>query len=297
MGKRHNTHMTHKDLSVEHVLTALAQSLSRLPDRILVSLAHCMTFVVFDVLRIRRSLMLRNIDTAFGTSKSAQEKEQIARESILNFILSIFETMISIRKPIADRIEVRGGEHLRAALAEGRGVYILCFHLGNWEAMGAKVTRAFKPAYVLVKKVGGQGTNRFVERLRFKNGFYWIRRDRKGDGMRGIREVLDRGEIVGFVIDQARPGEPRLPFFGTPAKTNTSFAAIWSRRPAPVVPGYMHRTAFGEHVMEFEPALNLTSSENRSDDILKHSEHFNRVVEGAVRKYPEHYFWLHNRWK
>ncbi|MDQ3233124.1 MAG: lysophospholipid acyltransferase family protein [Pseudobdellovibrionaceae bacterium] len=282
---------------MEHVLTALAQSLSRLPDRILVSLAHFITLIVFDGLRIRRSLMLRNIDTAFGSSKSAQEKEQIARQSVFNFMLSIFETMISIRKPIAERIEVRGGEHLRAALAEGRGVYILCFHLGNWEAMGAKVTRAFKPAYVVVKKVGGPGTNRFVERLRFKNGFYWIRRDRAGDGMRGIREVLDRGEIVGFVIDQARPGEPRLPFFGTPAKTNTSFAAIWARRPAPVVPGYMHRTAFGEHVMEFEPALNLVSSDNRSDDILQHSELFNRVVEGAVRKYPEHYFWLHNRWK
>ncbi|HYX31641.1 MAG TPA: lysophospholipid acyltransferase family protein [Oligoflexus sp.] len=282
---------------MEHVLTALAQSLSRLPDRILVSLAHFITLIVFDGLRIRRSLMLRNIDTAFGSSKSAQEKEQIARQSIFNFILSIFETMISIRKPIAERIEVRGGEHLRAALAEGRGVYILCFHLGNWEAMGAKVTRAFKPAYVVVKKVGGKGTNRFVERLRFKNGFYWIRRERAGDGMRGIREVLDRGEIVGFVIDQARPGEPRLPFFGTPAKTNTSFAAIWARRPAPVVPGYMHRTAFGEHVMEFEPALNLVTSDNRSDDILQHSELFNRVVEGAVRKYPEHYFWLHNRWK
>jgi len=297
MGKLSNIIMNDKDHNVEHVLTALAQSLSRLPDRILVSLAQFITFLAFDALRIRRSLMLRNIDIAFGASKTTQEKEQIARQSVLNFVLSILETLISIRKPIAERIEVRGGEHLRAALAEGRGVYILCFHLGNWEAMGAKVTRAFKPAYVVVKKVGGQGTNRFVERLRFKNGFYWIRRDRKGDGMRGIREVLDRGEIVGFVIDQARPGEPRLPFFGTPAKTNTSFAAIWSRRPAPVVPGYMHRTAFGEHLLEFDPALSLTSSDNRNEDIMLHSELFNRVVESAVRKYPEHYFWLHNRWK
>lgn len=282
---------------MELVLTALAQSLSRLPRRLLVGFARLITFVVFDLLHIRRSLMLRNIEIAFGASKTQKEKEHIARESVFNFVQTILETLISIRHPIAERIEVRGGEHLRAALAEGRGVYILCFHLGNWEAMGAKITRTFAPAYVVVKKVGGQGTNRFVERLRFKNGFFWIRRDQKGDGMRGIRDVLDRGEIVGFVIDQARPGEPRLPFFGTPAKTNTSFAAIWSRRPAPIVPGYMHRTAFGEHLLEFEPALNLESSADRSEDILKHSLLFNQVVEAAVRKYPEHYFWLHNRWK
>ncbi|MCX6128205.1 MAG: lysophospholipid acyltransferase family protein, partial [Proteobacteria bacterium] len=117
------------------------------------------------------------------------------------------------------------------------------------------------------------------------------------DGMKGIREVLDRGEIVGFVIDQARPGEPRLPFFGTPAQTNTSFAAIWHRRQAPIVPGYMHRTAFGEHVLEFEKPLHLDVSKDRANDILQHSELFNTVVERAVRKYPEHYFWLHNRWK
>ncbi len=66
---------------MEHVLTALAQSLSRLPDRILVSLAQLLTFLAFDVLRIRRALMLRNIDIAFGTSKSAEEKTDIARQS------------------------------------------------------------------------------------------------------------------------------------------------------------------------------------------------------------------------
>lgn len=282
---------------MEFALSALAQSLSWLPRQTLVGLAHGLSFFFFDVLRLRRRLILRNLEIAFGSSKSAEEKQAIARASIFNFLLTIFETLVSIRRPIADQVQVRGGHHLQEALAQGQGVYILCFHLGNWEAMGAKITRTFAPAYVLVKKVGGRSTNRFVERLRLRNGFYWIRRERKGDGMRGIREVLDRREIVGFVIDQARPGEPRLDFFGQPAKTNTSFAAIWKRRPAPIVPGYMHRTAFGEHILEFEPQLRLETSGNEAQDILDHSLLFNQVVERAVRRYPEHYFWLHNRWK
>jgi KDO2-lipid IV(A) lauroyltransferase len=286
-----------KELRLETVLTALALSLSRLPNRILVSFAHFIAYFAFDALRIRRTLIMKNIHIAFGSTKTEKEMLHIGRQSVVNVVLTLFETLISIRQPIADRIEVRGGEHLKAALAQGQGVYILCFHMGNWEAMGAKITKHFKPAYIVVKKVGGPGTNRFVERLRLNNGFFWIRREHKGDGMRGIREVLDRGEVVGFVIDQARPGEPRLPFFGTPAKTNTSFAAIWSRRNAPIVPGYIHRTAFGEHLLELEPALELTCSEERSQDIIDHSVLFNQVVENAIRKYPEHYFWLHNRWK
>ncbi|MCX6131608.1 MAG: lysophospholipid acyltransferase family protein, partial [Proteobacteria bacterium] len=112
-----------------------------------------------------------------------------------------------------------------------------------------------------------------------------------------IREVLARGEIVGFIIDQARPGEPRLPFFSKPAKTNTSLAAIWCRARAPIVPVFIHRQSFGHHIIECQPELVLQETASSADDIIHNSLIFNRVVETAVRRYPEHYFWFHNRWK
>jgi len=52
-------------------------------------------------------------------------------------------------------------------------------------------------------------------------------------------------------MPQARPGEPRLPFFNKPAKTNTSLAAFWQRYPAPIVPGYCRRVAVEKFVVEF----------------------------------------------
>ena len=102
--------------------------------------------------------------------------------------------------------------------------------MGNWEAMGA-AWALVTPAHVLVKKVGSSSVDRFVSELRDRNGFLTVKRKKKGDGFSAIRDVLARGEIVGFVMDQARPGEPKLPFFGRPAKTNTSFAAIWRQDP------------------------------------------------------------------
>lgn len=38
---------------------------------------------------------------------------------------------------IKEHIEMRGLEHLDAALAEDKGVIILTAHVGNWEWMGA----------------------------------------------------------------------------------------------------------------------------------------------------------------
>ncbi|RDJ94152.1 hypothetical protein B4Q13_16755, partial [Lacticaseibacillus rhamnosus] len=49
---------------------------------------------------------------------------------------------------------MRGMEHIRSALAEGQGAYVLCFHMGNWEAMGAACTRLVSPSHVLVTPDG-----------------------------------------------------------------------------------------------------------------------------------------------
>lgn len=274
----------------------LAAIVSRLSPSATMSLANAVAILVFDIVRVRRSLVLRNLQIAFPDMPEA-ERLRVGRESVKHFALTALEFLRSYGTDIAADIELRGVEHLRAALAEGQGVYILCFHLGNWEAMGAKINRALAPAHVLVKKVGTGGMNRFVTEVRDKNGFLCVNRQKKGDGFKEIAKALKRGEIIGFVMDQARPGEPRLPFFGHPAKTNTSLAAIWKRLPAPIVPSYIHRTAVAKHVIEFFPALKLAVTDDEKADIATHSTQFNAEVETHVRKLPEQYFWMHNRWK
>jgi KDO2-lipid IV(A) lauroyltransferase len=281
-----------------YLMQLLSRTLGLLSPKSLERLAAALTFIVFDLLRLRRQLMLQNLERAFGTTRTAKEKETIARAAVFNFVQTLLETLSSPTYPLAQNIELHGGEHLQAALAKGQGVYVLCFHMGNWEAMAAKVSQDFVPVYAVMKPIGSAGMNRYVEELRTRNGLNWIKRDKKGDGFRGIREVLQRKEIVGFIIDQARPGEPRLPFFGHPAKTNTSFAAIWRRMPAPIVPVHIHRESFGRHVVTCEPELTMVHNRgNVSGDILQNSQMFNEVVERIVRQYPEHYFWFHNRWK
>ncbi len=278
------------------ILKLVASFVSLRSDESIERFARALAFVTFDLLRLRRGLVLNNLALAFP-EKSEAERVAIGRASMKNFALTALEFFRSQGTDIAARIEIRGVEHARAALEQGSGIYILCFHLGNWEAMGAAVTRMIAPAYVLVKKVGGTSVDRFVSELREKNGFLTVKRRKKGDGYAAIKEILGRGEIVGFVMDQARPGEPKLPFFGRPAKTNTSLAAIRQRVPGPVVPSYILRTGPSQHVVEFFPELKLEESGDAGRDVLEHSTKFNAIVEACVRKAPEQYFWMHNRWK
>jgi KDO2-lipid IV(A) lauroyltransferase len=277
---------------------AVANLLSKLSFQSLEKLAHFLTFIFFDILRFRRALMLKNLDIAFPDKYTRGEKVKIARASFSHFLQTIFEVLISEKHPIDADVEVIGGEHLTKALADEKGAFILAFHMGNWEAMGAVITKRFRPAYTVVKKVGGDGLNKFVEERRLANGLYWIGREKTGDAVRQMFKILKDGKIVGFIMDQARPGEPRLPFFSKDAKTNTSLAAIWARRTtSPVMSVCIYRKAFGKHVLTLKGPLELRVSDDPAADILHNSLIFNREVEANVRLHPEQYFWFHNRWK
>lgn len=281
-----------------YFLKAMSWLISKLSPRGLERVAAAMAFLVFDVLRLRRALILKNLRIAFPNNEYTQaELVKIGRKSIYHFALTALEFFHSQGHDIAADINVVGDENIRDALEKNQGVYVLCFHLGNWEAMGAKISRTICPAHVLVKKVGSSAVNRFVEERRSQNGFITVKRKKKGDGFRAIKDVLQSKEIVGFVMDQARPGEPRLPFFGAPAKTNTSFAAIWHRAQAPIVPSYIMRKSACVHELRFFPEIQVEMQGNTESEIHKQSTFFNSVVERYVRDCPEQYFWAHNRWK
>lgn len=280
-----------------YLLSFTSEIIGRLSSEAIDRMARFLAWLSFDCLRLRRRLILHNLELAFGNERTPDERVSLGRQSVYHTILTFLEFFRASRTDIAGDIELHGDQHLRQALLQGRGVYVLCFHMGNWEAMAAKFTRAIVPSYVVVKKVGGPSVDRFVSDMRARIQFLTVKRQSKGDGYRQILGILERGEVVGFVIDQARPGEPKLPFFGHPAKTNTSFAAIWRRHPAPIIPSYITRRGVSRHAIQFLPPVDLTLTDDVKADILTHSEQFNRIVEACVRRCPEQYFWMHNRWK
>jgi KDO2-lipid IV(A) lauroyltransferase len=252
---------------------------------------------LFDIVKLRRQLIIENIRRSFGTSMTDDQIIAMGRTSVYHFVCTILEIFYSQRHNIISGIQIDGREHMQKALSQNKGVYVLCCHMGNWEAMGAKYTHDIRPARVIVKKIGVASVNRFVEGLRDKNGFLSISRKKKGDGYRQIIETLNQNNVVGFVMDQARRNEPKLQFFGHPARTNTSFAAIWQKRPAPILPSFMIRHGFNRHTVYIWPEVELQSTPDAANDVLRFSQQFNDVVEKIVRFCPEQYFWMHDRWK
>jgi KDO2-lipid IV(A) lauroyltransferase len=276
----------------------ISSVLSMLPLSVLSIFAHFLAFLSFSLFRVRRRIILKNLERALGESHTVSERERIGYRSVYHFAMTILELLAAGNGRLAEQCQFVDQHNLDRALAKGRGVYVLCIHIGNWEAMGSAMSRRIRPTWVIVKKVGGPGLDRLVTELRQRNGFQPMVRRRRGDAYRGILEALSRGEIIGFAFDQARPGERELPLFGVPAQTNTSLAAIHLRHPAPILAAYAHRIAPGQHRIEFLPELDtLPLLDNDRETIDARTLLFNKVIEDIIRKHPEQYFWMHNRWK
>lgn len=136
------------------VLKALAWLVSRQSPNGLGRIAAAITFVAWDLLKLRRRMILRNLDIAFGHEKSPAEQRAIGKQSVYNFALTILETLWSSGNDVVRTVSLRDDQFIRQALDERRGVFILCCHMGNWETMGAACTRLLTPSHVLVKKLG-----------------------------------------------------------------------------------------------------------------------------------------------
>lgn len=275
----------------------MAWILSGYSPKAMEAFSEILTVIFYDALNVRKKIIFKNLRIAFGDSISEAERIRLARASFLNFMMTTLEFLRGYYVDIVRNTEIENADKLRDILDEGKGAFVLCMHMGNWEVMGASVSRLIAPAHVIVKAVGSKQVDNFVEAVRKTNGFVSIKRTKGTHHVREVFSALKQGEIVGFVMDQARPGENRIPFFSQPAKTNSGLAVLARKTRVPVVPGYTLRESFGRHRIYFLDPLELSFTDNIEEDIRSLSLHFNQSLEEIIRKKPEQYFWLHDRWK
>ncbi len=279
------------------IMVGVARFIGWIPERYLDAGCRALGIFLFDVLRVRRGLITSNIKTAFPEMGS-DEVVAMGRASMISLVTTFVEMFWAWSHDSIGYVTIQNPGIMSQALAEGRGAYIVCTHTGNFEAFAGYLSRNFAKVTSPVKKVGSnKGVNRFISENRVKQGMDTFVRQKKGEGFLAIRRALEEKRIVGFMLDQARPGEPRLPLFGKPAKTNTSLGAIWERCQAPVIAGFCRRTSFGRHEITLLPEIKFVSTGDQQGDILSRARLCNTIVEELVRRCPDQYWWVHDRWK
>jgi len=279
------------------ILQALA---SVLPWRLGVALGGRVGWLAYSLLPGARLRALTNLAVAFPDGGGETHHRAIARRSFVNLGRSAFEVLMLSRRshpPIERLCAVEGEERLKAALAAGRGVIFITGHFGNWELMAALVTRRGYPASVVATPVYDPRLDRLLVDARARHGVHTISRG-SPSAARHLLSGLRRNAILGMLIDQDTDVDGVfVPFFGRPAYTPAGPAALALKTGAAVIFGFILREGASRHRLILQGPIELIRTGDPARDIQENTTRFTREIEEWIRSRPDHWVWMHNRWK
>ena len=270
-----------------------------IPLKVRIWLMEAMGQLLFTLDGRHRRIAKRNLAIAFG-ERTDRERTRIARSAFRNIgrVMAEFSFTPRLNQGnVAQYITFEGGENFRRAHEKGKGVLFLTAHFGNWEWMAAAFPILFhRPCHVIVRPLDSRLLNGVVEYLRTCTGNRTVPKERS---MGRILRLLRKGEAVGVLLDQNVSWQEGVfvNFFGEPACTNAGLALLALKTGASVVPGFNLRQADGRYRVVFGPEIPVIRTGDKASDVEKNTELFTSVIEHYVREYPDHWFWLHQRWK
>ncbi len=269
-----------------------------LPFRTLQRVGRRLGLICWRVIPFRRRVVLDNLQAAFGDELDTAGIEALGRD----FYAQLGTTLLEFcgywrlsREQIAALVDVEGAEHLEAVRAEGRGALLVSAHFGNWELMGAWLAASGYPVSFLVKTQSNAQVDRLQNRVRERAGVGIIR---TGPSIKAMVRALRDGQFIGLLGDQDAGRDGLfLDFLGRPASVFRGTARMAWRLRCPVVTGFIVRQSDGRHRLVISEPVHLDPAWDEDKALVELTRLHTQRLDTMVRKHPDHYFWVHRRWK
>lgn len=292
--------------------------------RLRIILVHTLFYVIYVLLRIlprgmqeklaeflgwlflklspgSRDLMVSNLRRAFRDEYTQQELEDIALRSQQNLVKSIFEFTrfpLYSEEDVKRMVEVppESEANMRAASEAGRGIVLASAHYGNWEFLAWRIGTLGYSMTVVGRDQEDNLLNDFIVGLRTSKGTKNVPR---GVPMyEHMTSLLEKNELVGLVSDQnAGPRGLFVDFFGTKVSAFKGPGMFAVRTGAKIVPVFIERLGYEKHRAHLCPAVEIEPTGDAGQDVLAYTQAYTKVIEDYVRRFPDHWFWIHKRWK
>ena len=199
------------------------------------------------------------------------------------------------KETIADGVKFEGLEHYEEAMARGKGVLWLSAHFNNYELIPMAASTFGCKLSTVVKRIKNETINEVVEVLRNHEGLTFLP---SKNAYKDCLKALRRNESVGMIIDQnmTRDEGVFIDFFGKPACSSPGLAYMAAQSKAPILPAFIHRNPNGTFVIKVLPLID-PPTDRKPETIHAATQQYNKLVEDVIRESPEHWIWMHRRWK
>lgn len=276
-----------------------------LPPPIIRALCSFLGNAFYLLMARRRGIALRNLRSAFSGVMGDSEIKRLARRSCVSFLTTAAE-LIKFQFEITgpDALEEKGYriaefetlfQKARKIHDESRGCIFVTPHIGNWELLPFVSSLIGIPIAIVARPLDNEHLERLIYSNRTANGQVIVP---KKNAFFTLQSLLRQGKSIAMLPDQATKRGVSVDFFGNRAMTTPIPAILAITHNRPIVVVACCRRPGPERFEGFvSDPIRACPSANERDEILRLTEAMNRQMEDIIRKYPDQYLWMHNRWK
>ncbi len=223
---------------------------------------------------------------------------KVAGDTYRNLGMSLVEYArlpVTTTEQMAERVTVEGGRNFDVALQRAKGAVLVTGHFGSWELMGARLKSRGYPMNFLVGEQSNTAVDNIMNDLRRSKGIGIIS---MGASMRNVLKALKQNQFVAMLSDQdAGSRGVFVDFMGRPASTPFGPASFAVRTGAALICGFIVREGRSRHRVILEPPLLPVPGASDAEESLRLTQEYTSLLEKYVRERPDHWLWLHRRWK
>lgn len=242
----------------------------------------------YHLIGARRRVTEVNISLCFPELTETQRR-QLVRDNFRSTGIGLVEIAWAWWGRL-DKLPLRvvGDEHLRSALAQGRGVLLLGAHYTTIELSGRHFSTLVHPVVGLYRP----DDNALMQWMISRQRAHFCAPVPRSD-LRQVRRALFDNCVVWLAPDQdfgIRNAE-FVQFFGAQAATLTMPTRLAKLNDSPVI-FVRHQREADNYVIEMTPLPEFTCTGPKEDAAM-----FNAQLERSIRQHPEQYLWMHKRFK
>jgi KDO2-lipid IV(A) lauroyltransferase len=267
-------------------------TLAQLPWAIARRAGVALGWLMRELMFVRRRVAERNLALCFPELDSCQ-REQLLRAHFRSLGIGVFEFLRAWwgrLTPMSSQYRLQGMEHLERARAAGRGVILVSPHFTTLEICVRLLTQNV-PLAGMYRPHDSAALEWAVRRARSGYTQAMFARDELRPAIRHLKS----GGVLWFAPDQeTRRGESVfVPFFRQPAWSLTSTHQLARLTQSAVLPLFHQRLDDGSYALEIGPELEDFPSQDATADTAR----VIAALEGLIRRCPEQYLWVHQRFK
>lgn len=254
----------------------------------------CIGYLVYLSNNRATKVTRTNIRHCFAALSEA-EQEQLVRASMLEFCQTLLEIPLLMKRSaewVQSKIKkVHNKQLLLNAEALGKGLVVLCPHLGNWEVMSSELSEVDDLA-AMYEPLHYPRLDKILRASRAKNGARLMPTNKHG--VMGLLKNLKAGKTIMLLPDQVpdRGGGSYADFFGKPTLTMTLAHKLVQRSGAVALMASVLRVSGGFEVFYDELGDDFFQEEAAAALLA-----MNLGIEKAISRTPQQYQWEYKRFK